>query len=185
MSFKNNDKLTAPVPMSLVNLIAEINEYKGRQQLYQQQSPQVLEALQQVARIESTESSNRIEGIVLPAKNLRDIVARCATPANRSEGEVAGYRDVLATIHASYPHIPVSPNALLQLHRDLYHYVPSEGGKWKPTDNTIDEVMPDGTHLVRFSPVSAFETPAAVADLCTGYNRYSDAQPRSALTSEA
>lgn len=181
MSFRHDEILTAPVPMAVVNLIARINEFKGRQQLYQQQSPQVLDALQQAATIESTESSNRIEGIVLPEKNLRQIVANAAKPANRSEGEVAGYRDVLATIHASHPHIPVTPNTLLQLHRDLYKYVPSEGGKWKPSDNTIDEVLADGTHVVRFTPVSAFDTPRAVAELCEGYNKYSADQTVSPL----
>ena len=101
MSFEANRLLSEPVPMSIVNLIAEINEHKGRQQLYREQSPQVLEALQQVAMVQSTESSNRIEGIEVPERKLKEIMEAKVTPQNRSEGEVAGYRDVLATIHSS------------------------------------------------------------------------------------
>ncbi len=170
MSFRD-DLLHRPVRMTVVNLIAEINEYKGRQQLYAEQSPQVLEALRQVAMVQSTESSNRIEGIEVPESKLRAIVADKVTPENRSEGEVAGYRDVLSTIHASYPHIPVNPNTVQQLHRDLFKYVPSEGGRWKHVDNTIDDVLPDGSHAVRFKPVSAVATPYAMDDLCKGYGR--------------
>ena len=115
MNYLQYDKLlTEPIPMAIVNLIGEINEFKGRQQLYRQQSPQILDALQRVASIESTESSNRIEGIVIPDRNLRRLMEECTMPANRSEGEVAGYRDVLAIIHTSYMHIPVSPNTFLQ-----------------------------------------------------------------------
>jgi len=171
MSFRAN-RLQEPIPMSIVQLIARIEEYKGRQQLYTQQSPQVLEALRHVAMIQSTESSNRIEGITIPAKKLEELMADKATPANRSEGEVTGYRDVLATIHASFPHIPVTPGTILQLHRDLYKFVASEGGHWKNADNTIEEVHPDGKRVVRFTPVSAALTPLAIDELCEYLQRH-------------
>lgn len=175
MSFRAN-KLQEPIPMSIVRLIAQVEEYKGRQQLYTQQSPQVLEALRHVAMIQSTESSNRIEGITVSAKKLEELIADKVTPANRSEGEVAGYRDVLATIHASFSHIPVSPNTILQFHRDLYKFVASEGGHWKQSDNAIEEVHLDGTRFVRFVPVSAVLTPIAMEELCENLKRYTQAQ---------
>lgn len=93
-------------------------------------------------------------------------MSKTSDPADRSEAEIAGYRDVLDLIHASAPDIPINPNILLQLHKELYKFVPVEGGKWKNVDNEISETFPDGTRRTRFIPVSAFETPAAVQALC-------------------
>lgn len=93
------------------------------------------------------------------------------TPRNRSEGEIAGYRDVLATIHASYANIPLYSAVIRQLHRDLYKFTPVQGGVWKPADNAIEEILPDGSRIVRFQPVSAFLTPAAMEELCKSVNR--------------
>jgi Fic family protein len=167
--------------MSIVQLIAKIEEYKGRQQLYTQQSPQVLEALRHVAMIQSTESSNRLEGITVPAKKLEELVADKVTPANRSEGEVAGYRDVLATIHASFPHIPVTSSTILQFHRDLYKFVASEGGHWKQSDNVIEEVHPNGTRIVRFAPVSAALTPFTMQELSESLTRLTQEENTASL----
>lgn len=175
MSFRDNRLVREPVPMHILRLVARINEYKGMQQLYHQQAPQVLESLRHVAEVQSTESSNRIEGIEIPASKLDALMTDKAVPQNRLEGEIAGYRDVLATIHASYPHMRVTPNTILQLHRDLYRFVPSEGGRWKSVDNTIDDVLPDGTHKVRFRPVSAVATPYAVEELCSSLDKHSAA----------
>jgi len=130
--------------------------------LYKQQTPAVLETLRQVAIIQSTESSNRIEGVIVPAERIKELVEQKATPRNRSEQEVAGYRDVLNTIHANHPHMPFTPNVVLQLHRDLYQFVPQQGGRWKATNNEIAEILPDGTRIVRFLPVPAHLTPAAM-----------------------
>lgn len=173
MSFRDNRIAREPVPMHIVRLVGGINEYKGMQQLYHQQAPQVLESLRQVAVVQSTESSNRIEGIEVSASKLDALMTEKAVPQNLPEGEIAGYRDVLATIHASYPHIVIAPNAILQLHRDLYKFVGSEGGKWKSVDNTIDDILPDGSHKVRFKPVSAVATPYAMEELCSSLDRYS------------
>lgn len=155
-----------PLPMDTVRLIGRINEYKGKQDLYKQQAPQILNTLRDVAVIQSTKASNAIEGIVVTESRLHNIMSKTADPADRSEAEIAGYRDVLDLIHASAPDIPINPNILLQLHKELYKFVPVEGGKWKNVDNEISETFPDGTRRTRFIPVSAFETPAAVQALC-------------------
>ncbi|MDX5980326.1 Fic family protein [Exiguobacterium profundum] len=155
-----------PLPMDTVRLIGRINEYKGKQDLYKQQAPQILNTLRDVAVIQSTKASNAIEGIVVTESRLHTIMSKTADPADRSEAEIAGYRDVLDLIHASAPDIPINPNILLQLHKELYKFVPIEGGKWKNVDNEISETFPDGTRRTRFIPVSAFETPAAVQALC-------------------
>lgn len=173
MSLRGERIVTEPIPMHILRLVGKINEYKGMQQLYHQQAPQVLESLRQVALVQSTESSNRIEGIEIPPSKLNDLMADKAAPQNRSEGEIAGYRDVLATIHASYQHIPITPGTILQLHRDLYKFVASQGGRWKSVDNTIDDVLPDGSHRVRFKPVSAVATSHAMDELCSSLARHS------------
>ena len=112
-------------------MIRKLGEHKGRQELYKKQAPEMLENLRQVALIQSTESSNRIEGIVADDKRLRAIVEEKAKPANRPEAEIAGYRDVLNTIHQSHEHIPFTERVVLQLHRDLMKYAGADGGKWK------------------------------------------------------
>ncbi len=146
------DKLA--VSQRMVQTIRLIGEYKGRQELYRIQSPEKLENLRQVAMIQSVESSNRIEGVTADAKRLADLVREKTTPQNRPEGEIAGYRDVLNTIHQNAKNISLSPNIVLQLHRDLMKYGTGSGGQWKTTTNTIEEFLPDGTRFIRFEPVA-------------------------------
>lgn len=159
-----------PITQNLLRTIRLIGEYKGKQELFKEQSPQVLVSLQQVAIIQSTESSNRIEGVVAPLQRIKALVAQKTTPMNRSEQEIAGYRDVLDTIHANYALMPFNTGLVLQLHRDLYRFLPGEGGRWKSTDNKITETRPDGTTVVRFEPISAFLTPTAMAQLHECFN---------------
>lgn len=149
----------------LVRTLTTIAERKGRIQLFREQAPQVLETLRHAAIIESTESSNRIEGITAAPERLRALVAESTAPRDRPEQEIAGYRDVLATIHANHPNISRTPNVVLQLHRDLYHFTTLPGGRWKSVDNSITEVLPDGTRIVRFQPVPAYQTAGAMRDL--------------------
>lgn len=148
-----------PINQNLLRTVRILGEFKGRASLYEQQIPQALETLRQAAIIQSTESSNRIEGVTAPLKRIQELILEKTTPQNRSEQEIAGYRDVLNTIHANHKEMPFSANLVLQLHRDLYKYVGGQGGRWKTTKNEITEIQPDGTRVVRFQPVSAFETP--------------------------
>jgi len=171
MSFRNEKLTKLQVPMGLVRLISLINQYKGKQDLFKQQSPQVLDALKQVAVIQSTEASNAIEGITIQAKRLKELMAEKTVPRNRPESEIAGYRDVLATIHASYEAISFSPGVIRQFHRDLYKFTPIQGGTWKPADNAIEETLPDGTKNIRFHPVPAYLTPEAMDELCRTSNK--------------
>lgn len=143
---------------ALVRVLTGIAERKGRIGLYRERAPQVLEALRDAAVIESTESSNRIEGVVAPRGRIRGLVAGSAEPRNRPEQEIAGYRDVLATIHASHRHTPFTPGVVLQLHRDLYRFTETPAGRWKAVDDRITEVLPGGAVRVRFEPVRAYRT---------------------------
>lgn len=154
-----------PITQNVLQTIRRIAEYKGKQDLYKEQSPQVLESLRQAAIIQSMESSNRLEGITAPLDRIKDLVAKKAIPRNRSEQEIAGYRDILNTIHANHANIPFTTGVVLQFHRDLYQFLQAKGGKWKPVDNEITETQSDGTKIVRFKPVPAHQTPDAMETL--------------------
>lgn len=159
--------------------LAALAEARGRQQLYVQQKPEILESLRQVAAVESSESSNRLEGITIPRKRVEALVLRPTEPRNRSEQEVAGYRDALALIHELHAHMPFSVNVVLQLHSLVYRYHAGVGGRFKPTDNQIVERASDGrVQRVRFQPTPAFETPGAMDALV---RQYGDAVERQAL----
>lgn len=161
-------KLLTP---EIVSYLAQIHEQKGQQNLFIEAHKDALTELLEIAKIQSTEASNRIEGIITTDDRLKKIVRNKTAPRNRNEREIAGYRDVLTTIHENYDFIPVRPGMLLQLHRDLYKFNnPGYGGNYKNSDNIITEEMPDGTKLIRFQPVSAWETPEAVEMLCNEFN---------------
>lgn len=154
-----------PITPSLLTAIRQVGEYKGKQELFREQAPQVLRTLREAAIIQSTESSNRIEGVVAPPERIRQLVANRTMPLNRSEQEIAGYRDVLQTIHASSDHIPLTPGVVLQLHRDMYQFAPEQGGRWKAAPNEITETHPDGSRLVRFRTVAPHQTAEAMEQL--------------------
>ena len=157
-------KLLTP---EIVSYLAQIHEQKGQQNLFVEAQKDVLSELLEIAKIQSTEASNRIEGIITTENRIKKIVMNKTTPRGRSEREIAGYRDVLNTIHENYDYIPVRPGMILQLHRELYKYSNSAiGGSFKNSDNIIAEELPDGTKRVRFQPVPAWETPDAVESLC-------------------
>src|SRR6266545_6704418 len=119
-SFKLGFIESQPITQNLLRTGRLLGEYKGKEELFKQQIPQALETLRQVAVIQSTESSNRIEGVTAPLERIQALIAEKTTPKNRSEQEITGYRDVLNTIHSSYTGIPLTANVVLQLHRDLF-----------------------------------------------------------------
>jgi Fic family protein len=158
-----------------------IGEYRGKQALFYRQAPQVLKGLRETAVIESSESSNRLEGVTVPAKRLKALMAHNTTPRDRSEQEVAGYRDALALIHESAREMRFSPNLILQLHLTLYRFMPAPGGRWKATDNEIIERHHDGTVRVRFNATPAHLTSIAMEQLSTGYSAAIDVAHRDPL----
>lgn len=159
----------------IMALVADIREYRGKQALYETAHADVLNTLLKVAKIQSTDSSNRIEGITVSNKRLQELVENKTTPKTRNEQEIAGYRDVLNTIHESHEFIPVRPSYILQLHRDLYSSMPAGiGGHWKQTDNVIQETDSAGQTFVRFKPVPAVETESAMTALCDAYRQSVD-----------
>ncbi len=155
----------------ILSYIAQIREYKGKQASFLTRKPVELDRLIEIARNQSTEASNRIEGIVTTKPRMKQLMADKTTPRNRDEEEILGYRNVLNLIHESHDAIPVKPTYILQLHRDLLKYTPlSYGGSFKTTDNEIDAVMPDGTKQLLFKPVEPYETADSVNELCETFD---------------
>lgn len=156
----------------VLSFVAQIREYKGRQELYLRQKPVELERLVKAAKIQSTDSSNRIEGIGTSNARMKQLVQERSTPRNRDEQEIVGYRDVLNTIHESYEHIPLKGDVILQLHRDLLALTDKTfGGKFKNTQNYVNEIHTDGSFFTQFTPLAPFETPEAVVAICTSYRQ--------------
>ncbi len=155
----------------ILGYIGLIHEYKGKQQLYLQQKPFELDRLVELAKIQSTESSNAIEGIVTTNQRLKQLMDEKTTPRNRCEQEILGYRAVLEMVHESFEYMPITANVILQLHKKLYSFLSTSfGGVFKTTSNEIDEIRSDGTVVVKFKPLEPFETPNAVDRLCKTYN---------------
>lgn len=168
-NYKNRwQKLLTP---DVVSLLSQIHEYKGEQTLFIEAKADILTQLVEIAKIQSTESSNKIEGIFTSSDRLKSIVSNKTTPRTRNEQEIAGYRDVLAIIHESHDFIPIKPSILLQLHRDLYKFGGmSMGGAYKSSNNIIAEEDANGNQFIRFQPVSAWETPSAIEAICEAYD---------------
>lgn len=154
-----------------------LGQYRGRQELFARQAPEALAVLREAAVIESAESSNRIEGVTAPRERIEALILKPTAPRDRSEGEIAGYRDALNLIHESARDLAFSTNVILQLHGMLYRYQAGVGGRWKMAPNEIVERNADGSiHRVRFNPVAPVATPPAMEQLTAGYARALDEQ---------
>ena len=159
----------------VISLIAQIHEHKGKQSLYLKQKPQTLEQLTLIAKIQSTESSNKIEGIVTTSTRIKQLMSDKTTPRNRDEEEILGYRNALNIIHESFEYIPITPNYIKQLHGELYKTTSKTiGGKFKGVQNYISAKYPDGHEEILFTPLSPFETPDAIQNLCNELNKCVD-----------
>ena len=156
----------------VLGLIAAIYKEAGKQELYLKQRPEELEKLVEIAKIQSTEASNAIEGIVTTSTRIRQLVEEKTAPKNRNEQEIAGYRDVLSIIHESFDAIPITPNYILQLHKILYSHMNNPmAGRTKSVQNYISATYPDERVETLFTPLDPFETPAALECICNEYNR--------------
>ena len=156
----------------MLGLIAAIYKEAGKQELYLKQRPEELEKLVEIAKIQSTEASNAIEGIVTTNTRIRQLVEEKISPKNRNEQEIAGYRDVLNIIHESFDAIPITQNYILQLHKILYSHMNNPvAGRTKTVQNYISATYPDGHVETLFTPLAPFETPEALDKICAEYNR--------------
>ena len=156
--------------IDILNYISKISEYKGRQDIIISQKAKVLDTLVDLAIIQSTESSNEIEGIRTTDTRIKELVMKKVKPMNRDEEEILGYQDVLRTIHNSFEYINIKPEVILQLHRDLYKYSSkSIGGQFKNVQNYITETKPNGESHIIFTPLAPYETYAAIEEISSSY----------------
>ncbi|MDO4383400.1 MAG: Fic family protein [Eubacteriales bacterium] len=156
----------------ILGLIAAIYKEMGKQELYLKQRPEELEKLVEISKIQSTESSNAIEGIVTTSTRIRQLVKEKTTPRNRDEQEIAGYRDALNIIHENFDIIPISKNYILQLHKILFNHMNNpSAGITKNVQNYITATYPDGSVKTLFTPLPPYETPEALERICQEYNR--------------
>jgi len=174
MSFRGMRLQNIKLPLSIVWLMETLAESKGRQQLYKNQSPQLLESLREMALIESAESSNRIEGVTVERNRLRPLVIGNTRPRDRSEEEIVGYRMALNWIHTDYSKIPITPETCLRLHALAQAGTSGDAGQWKTAPNDIIEIFPDGRRSVRFRPLVPESVPGAMEELCLAYRHSID-----------
>ena len=156
----------------ILGLIAAIYKEAGKQEMYLKQRPEELEKLVEIAKVQSTEASNAIEGIVTTSTRIKQLVEEKTMPKNRDEQEIAGYRDVLNIIHESFDAIPITQNYILQLHKILYSHINNPmAGRTKSVQNYISATYPDGHVETLFTPLAPYETPEALDKICEEYNR--------------
>ena len=162
---------------SVINLLTSIHEAKGRQELYLSQKPEELNRLIEIAKVQSIDASNAIEGIRTTGTRLQQLVGEKTTPKNRDEEEISGYRDALNVIHESFEYIPLTPNYILQLHGIMFKHVRGNnfGGTFKNSQNYIQGTDAAGNAFVIFTPLAPYETPLAIENLCETYNKAIDA----------
>lgn len=156
----------------VLGYIAAIYKEAGKQEQYLKQRPAELEKLVEIAKVQSTEASNAIEGIITTNTRIRQLVEEKTTPRNRDEQEIAGYRDALNIIHENFDAIPVTRNYILQLHKILYSHMNNPlAGRTKNVQNYISASYPDGRAKILFTPLAPYETPEALDKICEEYNK--------------
>ena len=156
----------------ILGLVAAIYKEAGKQELYLRQRPDELNKLIEIAKIQSTEASNAIEGIVTTNARIKQLIKEKTTPRNRDEQEIAGYRDALNIIHESFDVIPITRNYILQLHKIMYSHMNNPwAGRTKTVQNYISATYPDSHSEILFTPLDPFETPEAIDRICEEYNR--------------
>lgn len=156
----------------IIAYVAQIHEHKAKQEMFLKQKPEKLEKLVEIAKIQSTEASNEIEGIRTTSTRLKQLLSEKTTPKNRDEEEIAGYRDVLNIIHESYEYIPITSNYILQLHKTLYsHSAKVIGGKYKNVQNYISATDSNGNTYTSFTPLAPYETAPAIENICDEFNK--------------
>ena len=174
ISFRGTRLAATQLPLGTVWLLEKLAESKGKQALYEKQSPQVLRALREMALVESTESSNRIEGVTVERDRLRPLVLGNARPRDRSEEEIVGYRRALSWIHTNHEKISIEPETFKRLHGLAQGGTVGDAGAWKQTQNEIVEIYPDGRREVRFRPLEPAQVPRAMEELCLAYRHSMD-----------
>ena len=174
MTFRGNRLEKTNLPPGTVWLLEKLAESKNKQALYDKQPRRILKSLQEIALIEGTESSNRIDGVTVELERVRPLVLGNGRPRDRSEEEIVGYRNALSWVHGNHDKVPIEPETLKRLHALAQEGTIGDAGQWKESQNEIVELDPEGRLEVRFQPVEPALVPATVEELCLAYNRSID-----------
>jgi len=185
MSFRDTRLAGMTLPQGTVWLLESLAEARGKQALYEAQSPQILNVLREMALIESAESSNRIEGVIVDRSRLRPLVLGRSRPRDRSEEEIVGYRRALSWIHTDHAKIRIEPATILHLHSLAQGGTSGDAGRWKTSQNEIVEILPNGRRTIRFRPLEPERVAAAMEELCLSYRTAIDQRQVVALLAVA
>jgi len=164
------------VPAGMLNLAAEIDEFKGRWEALKNIAPDRLSALRKVATIASIGSSTRIEGAHLSNSEVERLLSNIGRHsfANRDEEEVAGYSDAMNLVFDSFGDITVSENHIRQLHGILLKHSGRDRrhkGEYKKNPNDVEAFNAQGESVgVVFETATPFDTPFFMKDLVAWYN---------------
>jgi Fic family protein len=162
---------TLDITNSILNLISELDEFKGAWQAIGRIAPERLSNLRHVATIESIGSSTRIEGAKLSDREIEQLLSNLETQsfANRDEQEVAGYATVMETVFENAKEIPLSINYIKQLHGQLLQYSDKDSrhrGEYKTLSNSVEAFSPEGESLgVIFQTATPFDTSRLMDEL--------------------
>jgi len=185
MSFRGTRLAETRLSLGTVWLLESLAESKGRQALHEKQSPQILKALRELALVESTEASNRIEGVTVEPDRLRPLILGNSRPRDRSEEEIVGYRKALSWIHTHHEKILIEAETFQRLHALAQGGTSGDAGRWKQTPNDIIAIHPDGRREVRFRPLEPARVPEAAEELCVAYRHCIDQQKVTPLLAAA
>ena len=169
VTFRGKRLANTNVPDGVVWLLDKLAESKEKQALYESESRRILTNLQEIALVESVESSNRIDGVTVEAERLRPLALGNARARDRSEEEIIGYRNALNWVHGNHEKVSIVPETLRRLHALAQEGTIGDAGRWKESQNEIVELDPEGRLEVRFQPLEPALVPAAVEELCLSY----------------
>jgi Fic family protein len=160
-----------PITADVLELLSEIDEFKGAWRALGTIAPDRLHALKRVATIESIGSSTRIEGSKLSDREVEQLLSRLEIKkfATRDEQEVAGYAEVMETVFQAWADIPITENHIKQLHRDLLrHSIKDERhrGEYKTLRNDVGAFDSSGKMIdIVFETATPFDTPRRMGEL--------------------
>jgi len=157
----------------LLNLLSEVDEFKGAWRALGSLAPERLSALRHVATIESIGSSTRIEGSKLTDREVEKLLSKLEIKKfdSRDEQEVAGYAETMEMVFHSFEDLQITENHLKQLHRDLLQYSQKDErhrGEYKKLSNNVVAFDADGKMVgIVFETASPFDTPRRMNELVT------------------
>ena len=165
-------EILGEIPLDITRMMMDISRMRSMEGIRRKEYRKDYERIEEIAKLASVKYSNEIEGIVSTDERIREIVLRGGTPANHSEVEISGYKDVLNEIHLAHEKIRFDRDTVLRIHRTL-HTKGSDIDGFKREDNAIVSVDGNGRRILVFEPVPAYETEDHMEQLFLAYSELS------------